>query len=260
MAGNDTWNPDQYDRFKAERQRPFFDLAAMVEPQPGMHVLDLGCGTGELTAILHSELGAAHTLGLDSSPAMLEKAEAHAIPDLTFEQRDIEEDLPAASYNLVFSNAALHWVADHARLLARLTQVLRPGGQVAIQVPANHNEATHSVAFEVATREPFRSALQGYTAPVHVLPPVDYARLLHALGYAEQRVELRVYRHILESRDAVVEWVKGTTLTVYREKLTDELYVKFLSEYRTQVCDRLSDDKPFFFPFSRILLWGQLQK
>ncbi len=260
MIKDDTWNPDQYDRFKAERQRPFFDLAAMVVPDPGMHVLDLGCGTGELTAILHRELGAAHTLGLDSSPAMLEKADALATPELTFERRDIKDDLPAAAYNLVFSNAALHWVPDHAGLLARLTGVLRPGGQVAIQIPANHHEITYTVAKQVAGSEPFRSALEGYTAPVHVLLPVDYSRLLHTLGYAEQRVELRVYGHLLDSRDAVVEWVKGTTLTVYRERLSDELYERFLSEYRARLLVELADDKPFFFPYNRILLWGQLQE
>ncbi len=257
MPNDDSWNPAQYDRFKAERQRPFFDLVEMIEARSGMHVVDLGCGTGELTAALHKRLRAAHTLGIDRSAAMLAKASPRGTTDLAFEQRDIGNQLPRAAYELVISNAALHWVPDHEKLLERLTSSLRPEGQLAVQVPANHTEATHRVAAQVAACDPFRSAMDGYVAPVHVLPPPDYARLLHALGYVRQRVELRVYGHILESRDAVVEWVKGTTLTVYRDRLSDQLYEHFLEEYRGRLFDQLADQRPYFFPFSRILMWAR---
>lgn len=253
----DAWNPAQYDRFKAERQQPFFDLVAMVRRRPDMSVVDLGCGTGELTAVLHGQLAAASTLGIDRSPAMLDQARAHAAAGLEFRAGDIGGDLPAGPYDLVISNAALHWLPDHARLIARLTGLLASGGQLAVQVPANHEQATHTVAARVAASEPFRSALGGWTAPVHVLPPVDYARLLHSLGYAEQCVELRVYGHVLESRDGVVEWVKGTTLTAYREHLTDDLYAAFVARYRAELLDELPDARPFFFPFSRILMWAR---
>lgn len=253
----DTWNPAQYDRFKAERQQPFVDLLAMVRPEPGMSVVDLGCGTGELTAMLHERLAAATTLGLDLSPAMLAKAAAHAGAGIEFRQADIGVTLPGGPYDLVFSNAALHWLPNHLQLLQRLTEVLSPSGQLAVQVPANHNEATHEVAARVAAMEPFRTALAGWTAPVHVLTPADYARALHGLGYAEQRVELRVYGHVLPQRDDVVEWVKGTTLTSYRERLADDLYDRFLAEYARLLAERLADTRPFFFPFSRILFWAR---
>ncbi len=254
---NDTWNPQQYDRFKAERQRPFFDLLAMIQPRSGMHIVDLGCGTGELTEAMHRRLEGAHTLGIDRSPAMLEQAEARGAADLAFELREIERELPRRAYDLVFSNAALHWTADHPSLMQRLTDCLRPNGQLAVQVPANHDQPTHTVAAEIAGRDPFREALGGYVAPVHVLEPAAYARLLHSLGYTEQRVELRVYGHILESRDSVVEWVKGTTLTVYKERLDAETYGRFLTEYRERLIAILADERPFFFPFSRILMWAR---
>src|SRR5690606_23062202 len=80
------WNPNQYDRFKAEREQPFFDLAALVQREPGMRVADLGCGDGRLTAWLHGELGASETLGIDSSAEMLAKSEAHRTEGVRFER------------------------------------------------------------------------------------------------------------------------------------------------------------------------------
>lgn len=257
MAKHDPWNADQYHRFRQQRSKPFYDLLQMVDRRPGMKVVDLGCGTGELTAELHRSLAAESTLGIDSSPAMLVEARKVEVPGLQFGEADIGTALPPGRFDLIFSNAALHWVPDHVEVLTRLTARLEPGGQLAVQVPANHTEASHTVATAVAATEPFRTALGGYTVPVHVLTPIEYANLLFELGYAEQRVELRVYGHVLENRDAVVEWVKGTLLTAYRQRLDEDLHASFVEEYRARLRQVLADTKPFFFAFSRILLWGQ---
>src|SRR5262249_42755330 len=109
----DAWNPAQYDRFRAERQQPFFDLLGLVRPQPGMRAVDLGCGTGELTSALHRRLGARETLGLDSSDAMIARSDRHAEPGLRFERGDIADFVASEPFDLVFSNAALHWLPDH---------------------------------------------------------------------------------------------------------------------------------------------------
>src|ERR1700690_2711917 len=110
------WDPAQYERFKAERSRPFFDLLALVRPRPGMRVVDLGCGTGELTSELHTKLGARETVGIDSSETMLAKASAFAAPGLRFERGEIEGWQPDAPFDLIFSNAALHWVEGQRAL------------------------------------------------------------------------------------------------------------------------------------------------
>ena len=118
------WNPEQYEQFKQERSQPFFDLMALVQPRPAMHVVDLGCGTGELTRLLHERLDAQETLGIDSSEAMLGKSSAFAGSGLSFEKRDLRDLPPAKRYDLIFSNAALHWVPDHEQTLAMLARQL----------------------------------------------------------------------------------------------------------------------------------------
>jgi trans-aconitate 2-methyltransferase len=251
------WNPDQYARFRDERSQPFFDLMALVQATPAMRVVDLGCGTGELTRHLHRHLGAAETIGLDSSPSMLARSAPFAGEGLRFEPGDIAAFAPEQPYDLVFSNAALHWVPEHPALLARLTAAVAAGGQLAFQVPTNDDQPSHRTAAEVAGEEPFRTALGGYVRPHTVLPPEEYARHLHRLGYREQHVRIQVYGHYLGARDEVVEWVKGSMLTDYQRRLPADLFDAFLARYRQLLLPRLEDTRPYFYPFKRLLAWAR---
>ncbi len=222
-------------------------------------MLDLGCGPGELTAVLHERLGAAETLGLDRSAAMLERSAAHARPGLRFEQGDLGrvggpgDDRP---WEVVFSSAALHWVDDHPALLARLTRSVAPGGQLAVQVPANFDHPSHRTADDVAAEAPFREALAGWTRGSPVLDPREYAEVLHRLGWARQHVRLVVYAHLLAGPEAVVDWVRGTLLTAFEERLGPALYARFVERYRQLLLERLRADRPYLYGFKRILFWA----
>jgi trans-aconitate 2-methyltransferase len=255
---SDTWDPAQYERFERERSAPFYDLLDLVQPLPGGRAVDLGCGTGALTRALHGRTGARSTLGLDSSPAMLERSGEHAGGGLTFERGDIAAWAPDRPVDLIFSNAALHWIDDHEALFARLTRALSAGGQLAVQVPANHDHPSHLVAERVAAEEPFRAALGGYVRRAPVLAPERYAQLLHHLGYGSQHVRLQVYLHVLPEAGAVFDWVKGTLLTDYERRLPKGVYEDFTARYRELLALELSDERPFGFSFKRILLWGRL--
>ncbi len=254
------WNPAQYERFKAERDVPFYDLMGMLEHEgpagATRRVVDLGCGTGELTSVLHARLGATETLGIDSSAEML--AKAPATPGVRFERHDIREFRPDGRFDVVFSNAALQWVDDHPSLFAELTKYVAPGGQLAVQMPANFDYPTHLVAAEVGAESPFAEAS---SAPLRkdfpLLAPEAYAKLLFDLGYEKQSVRLQVYSHLLPSRKDVVEWVKGSLLTEYRARLSPELYQQFLKRYEERLLPQLADTEPFFFPFNRVLIWGR---
>lgn len=253
----DAWNPDRYGAFTDERSRPFLDLLAMVREEPIERVLDLGCGTGRGSRQLHAHTGAASTLAIDRSDSMLERATQHDAHGLRFQRADVAEFAPAETFNLVFSNACLHWLDDHEMLWARLVDWVRPGGQLAIQIPANHTSVPHLTAGEVAAREPHRSALDGYERVSPVLEPGAYAELLHRLGAVEQEVALRVYPHLLDSREAVVEWMRGTTLTTYEERMSPEDFERFVADYERELLPRLPDERPFFYPFRRILMWAR---
>jgi trans-aconitate 2-methyltransferase len=249
MERADTWDPGQYRRFEAERDQPFHDLLAMVEIVPDGRVVDLGCGDGRLTALAHRSLGAASTVGIDSSAAML--ADAPAGDGLTFEQDDISVWSAPAFYDVVLSNAALHWVPDHAAVLGRWRDALRPGGQLAVQVPANSDHPSHVVVGAVA--DSLGIAVEPDPVAVNVLRPEDYAALLDDLGAVEQHVRLQVYVHHLASSADVVEWVKGTTLTRVKRATDAEGYERFLAAYRARLLDVIGDRSPYTYPFKRIL-------
>ncbi len=256
------WQPGQYARFADERSRPFYDLAGLVQPAGGMRAVDLGSGTGALTAWLHRELGAAETLGVDASDAMLAESAPHAGQGVRFEQADIVAFADACArdgrtFDLVFSNAALQWVDDHASLFPRVAALVAPGGQLAVQMPANDDHASHDVARELAHSERFAGPLGGYVRPDPVRTPEWYAEQLYALGFAEQHVRMVVYPHVLADSEGVVEWVKGSLLTAYRRRLDPATYETFLAAYREQLLARLGERAPYFYAFKRILLWGR---
>jgi trans-aconitate 2-methyltransferase len=258
----DTWDPAQYDKFEREREQPFFDLLALVRRRPSMRVVDLGCGTGKLTRALHEQLAARETVGVDRSDSMLAAAHDGApLPGLSFQSGTIESFVTQTSspapWDLILSNAALHWVDDHPTLIPRLAAALAPSGQLAFQIPAQHDALTHTIADELARLEPFASALNGWRRSQPVLTPDDYARLLYRCGFDDPKVHLIVYPHILASRGDVVEWVKGSLLTEYKRHLPDEVYDRFVGEYRERLLSQLEDARPFFYPFKRILCWGQ---
>jgi trans-aconitate 2-methyltransferase len=253
----DAWDPSQYERFQAEREQPFHDLLGLIRRRPAERIVDLGCGTGALTALLHRELSARETIGVDSSEAMLARANQLTVPGLRFVHADITDFAPAEPVDLVFSNAALHWVADHTGLFPRLANMLTPAGELAVQVPANFDHPSHTVAAALASREPFAGALGGYERAVPVLAPEAYAELLNRLGFVEQHVRLQVYAHLLSATSDVVEWVRGSLLTDYEARMPEDLFVTFVARYRELLLATLGDRRPYFYAFKRILLWAK---
>lgn len=253
----DPWNPDDYEKYRHERSQPFWDLAALVKQEPRMRVVDLGCGTGELTLGLHRKLAAKATLGVDTSAAMLERARGLSEPGLSFHCEDIAKYTPEEPVDLLFSNAALHWVPDHRTLIPRLARFVAPGGQIAIQVPANHDQPSHTVASRVASEEPFRTALGGFVMTSATLGPELYASLLWHCGFRDMHVRLQVYTHEMAAPENVVDWVKSTLLTAYQRRLSPELYERFLARYATLLLHEVQGGSPFLFTFKRILVWGR---
>ena len=241
------WNPDKYHQFQTQRSAPFFELIKLVNVRPEIRVVDLGCGTGELTRHLADTLPESDVLGLDSSPQMLERTQEYARPGLRFglgDQTELE-----GNWDLITSNAALQWSENHEKLIPDLFNHLNPGGQIAVQVPSNHNSTAHLTILEVAGMEPFVSALNGWTRQSPVLSIEAYAELLFREEAHDIVVFEKVYPHVLENADAIVEWISGTALLPYFERL-GELKEDFVNVIRRELNIAMPGE-PVFFPFRR---------
>lgn len=255
------WEPDRYERFKAQRAEPFWDLLELVHRGGIDRAVDLGCGTGELTVAAADQLGVGRMTGVDSSPAMLERAARHGRVAVDFVDGDIARWTSDGDHDLVLANAALQWVPDHRGVLERWVAALAPQGQLAVQVPANHDHASHLASVDVAHREPFASSFGGAPPadPVaaNVLTPESYATTLYELGLAEPHVRLQVYGHVFDSPADVVEWTRGTSLTRFFKQLPHELHEPFVDAYREELLSRIGTDGPYFYAFKRILIWAR---
>ena len=265
MATTD-WDPEQYAKFEQLRSRPFWDLAALIDTSnPVRTLVDLGCGSGELTAALATQLGATTTTGIDSSPAMLERAAASVSDHICFEPGDIAT-WTGDNVDIVIANASLQWVPDHAAVMERWVRSLRPGGQIAVQVPANADHPSHTCSAAVAQQEPFLSAFaasgDGTPPPdpvaENVLRPERYSELLYDLGVVDPHVRLQVYPQVMPSSAHVVEWTSGTSLTRFFKRLPDELHAPFVDAYRATLLAEIGEHEPYFYAFKRILMWGRI--
>lgn len=245
------WDPEQYHKFTEERFQPFEDLFLLVRPRKGICVVDLGCGTGELTCRLAERLPGSSILGIDVSLSMLEKAQQLTSENVSFRNDDVS--IISGRWDLVFSNAVLHWLDDHESLILRLFSLVAPQGQIALQIPSNNANPSHTSIIELAQEEPFRSALGGWVRRHPVLPIDRYAGLLHDAGAVNITVIEKVYLHTLSDADAVAEWTKGSTLVPYLERLPEDLREPFMDEYRKKL-RRVWPEAPVLYTFRRILI------
>jgi trans-aconitate 2-methyltransferase len=228
-----TWDPTAYLAFADERTRSARELLARIDLENPRCVADLGCGPGNSTALLARRWPDAALEGVDSSAEML--AEAKKSP---FAARWIEADIsdwrPAASYDVIYSNATLQWVADHPRLLPDIMSHVAKGGVFAFQVPRNFGEPCHTLIREVAADGPWASKLREVRDWWNVLEPEAYFAIVEPMARSVDIWETR-YVQALRGEDAVYRWMTGTGLRPFADALEGAEREAFLSEYRTRV-------------------------
>jgi trans-aconitate 2-methyltransferase len=250
-----TWNAGQYLRFADERTRPCRDLAAAVALEAPRRIVDLGCGPGNSTAVLAARWPAAEILGIDSSEAMIAAARRDA-PDRAWVVGDIASWSADEPYDLVFANAALHWVPDHAAQYPRLLAQAAPGGALAAQVPHNQDSPAHEAMRAVAARPAWQTHFAGGVRQWHV-HPVDFYYDLLAPRASRLDLWETEYLHVMADAAAIVEWYKGTGLRPFLDRLPDDAARKaFLDEYREAVAEAYPPrpDGRLLFPFRRLFL------
>jgi trans-aconitate 2-methyltransferase len=249
------WDPGTYLWFGRERGRPFFDLLSRVGADDPEFVADLGCGPGNLTAVLAARWPGARVLGVDSSPEMIEAARAElgapeaeaaegataqaaglraaAVPAglLEFRLADIRTWQPEQPVDVITCNAVLQWIPGHRELLTSWVRRLAPGGWLAFQLPGNFDQPSHTILRELAGTPRWRPLLEGVQLNRQAGDPADYLALLAAAGCEVDAWET-TYLHVLPGQDAVVDWYRGSGLRPVLSALRPAEAEEFLARYR----------------------------
>jgi trans-aconitate 2-methyltransferase len=253
MARNG-WDPSQYGKFAGDRLRPAFDLLRRVDVDHPSEVIDLGAGAGTVTRMLRERWPGAHITGVDASPEMLDAARAEN-PRATWVQADLASWRPAGPVDVLFSNAALHWLPSHHTLFPRLLQDVKPGGVLAVQMPRNFASPSHTLIVEAARSGPWRPRLEPLLRPVPVHAPEFYFDLL-APHTADVDIWETEYKHVLQGEHPVKEWVKGTWLKPLLDALDPVDRPAFEARYAdlTDAAYPRRPDGRTLFPFRRLFI------
>ena len=253
-----TWDPGHYLTYAGERGRPFVELLQRVAADHPATVVDLGCGPGNLTALLARRWPEATVTGLDSSPEMIEAARA-AEPGITFEVADLRDwvAVNSAPVDVLLSNATLQWLPGHLDLLPDLARRVAPGGWLAFQVPGNFGEPSHTIRTELAAEEPYAAHAAGVAVPSSH-DPATYLEALADLGCTVDAWET-TYLHVLTGEDPVFTWVTGTGARPTLQALPEGLREEFATEFRRRLAAAYPT-RPYgvVLPFRRIFVVAQV--
>ncbi|HSM85761.1 MAG TPA: methyltransferase domain-containing protein [Candidatus Limnocylindrales bacterium] len=249
------WWPELYLKFSDQRGRPAADLIAQVRLENPARVIDLGCGTGSSTEQVHRRWPLADITGLDSSEEMLAQAQK-AHPDWNWVRSYIERWQPEAPYDLVFSNAAFHWVPDHGILFPRLFSGVAPGGALAVQMPNNFDSPVHQAMKKVAADPRWRGALNGGSQRYGIEPAAFYYDLLRKSA-GQLDIWETEYLQVMNGPMAILDWIRGTGMRFYLERLPyDDQRRTFedlcMAEFETLY--RPNDQGKVLFPFKRMFM------
>lgn len=250
-----TWNPAQYLKFADQRNQPCHDLLAHIALDNPRRLIDIGCGPGNSTSAVAKRWSQADITGLDSSTDMIEAARKSS-PQIHWQVGDIATWEPSQPYDLIFSNAALHWVPDHVAIYPRLFQYVAAGGALAVQVPANFDAPAQRLMRELAASATWKKQFSAGLREWYVHESSCYYEWLAPIA---THLDLWVteYMHVLSGPEAIVEWYKGTGLRPYLDLLSDSAdRERFLSDYRMLIekeYHRQSDGR-VLFPFRRLFL------
>ena len=252
------WNPDQYHLYSDHRLRPAMDLLSQVQLVKPLVIYDLGCGSGNVTALLSKKWNESIVVGVDSSDEMLAKAKED-YPAIEWQKSDISAFNPSSAGHLIFSNAALHWLDDHETLLPSLLKRLIPGGVLAVQMPNNFQAPSHQLLYDLAQSDRWQSKVGHLVRPAPVHKLEWYYDLLSPM-VANLNLWETSYFQVLEGKNAVLEWTRGTALRPFLAALSgEEERHSFEEEYASRLMEAYphQEDGSTLYPFSRLFIVAQ---
>ncbi len=254
MTASVSWDPERYLAFESERLRPALDLLARIPLANPREIADLGCGAGNVSAYLLRRFPDAHITGVDSSAEMLAQAAA-TLPDATWLKSDIATWEPEARPDLIYSNAALHWIPNHAEQFPRLLDRLARNGVLAVQMPQSRHGIWRDTLRVVAAEGPWAGALSSVIGPGNVLSASEYYRLLSPRA---RRLDIweSEYLHNLQGDDPVAAWTQGAGLRPALAALDAKTGAAFYEAYRLRLRQAYMPevDGRTLFPFRRLFV------
>lgn len=255
-----TWDANLYLKFADARLRPALDLMGRLDPangtRPGHAIYDLGCGAGNITRLLAERFPEAPVVGIDSSDEMLAKARTQTVDKrVTFTKGDLPHFKPGLPAAILYSNAAYQWIEGHIDMFPGLLKLLPSGGQLAIQMPRNHDAPSHALMHSAAKAGPWRDKLAKVGGIRSVFDPARYYDVLKPLC-SDLDVWESIYQQPLTGKDPVAQWTAGTGLRPYMAVLDEEerkgfydTYAKLLAEAYPMRADGIT-----LFPFRRLFI------
>ncbi|MBS0336875.1 MAG: methyltransferase domain-containing protein [Proteobacteria bacterium] len=252
-----SWDPAQYLKFAGERLRPAIDLLAHIPAPAPETVVDLGCGAGNLTPLFQERWPQARITGVDSSPEMLAKARADH-PKAAFVQADVGTWRPERPVDVLYSNATIHWLEGHEVLIPGLLEAVKPGGWLAIQMPRNFGEPSHTCVTDTIEQGPWRARLEPHLRRAPVAEPRRYWQMLHDKVAALEIWETQ-YIQVLKGDNPVAEYVKGSWLKQFLDRLQEPERSAFEADYRARVRSvyPVESNGATLFPFRRVFIVAQ---
>ncbi|MFN4063715.1 MAG: methyltransferase domain-containing protein [Parazoarcus communis] len=247
------WDPDRYLAFGDLRSRPALDLLARIPLSAPSRIVDLGCGPGTVTTLLRQRWPEARLTGVDRSAEMLARAAA-LDGGVEWVEADLSSWQGEPSFDLIFSNAALHWLDGHAELFPRLQSMLAPGGVLAVQMPANFDADSHRLIRELAASSRWRDRVAN--ARMGSVLTVEAYHDLLAGGFQSVEIWETRYLQVLRGEDAVLQWLSGTTLLPYLDCLSDDERDVFIGQLRPLLRQAypMRGDGRVLFPFKRVFM------
>jgi trans-aconitate 2-methyltransferase len=249
-----SWNPAQYLKFASARARPAIDLLNQIDASDPSIVYDLGCGAGNITLLLEQRWPQARIIGVDDSQEMLAQAATRS-DRIEWSLQSVANWNASQLADVIFSNATLHWIPQHEILFPRLANQLRRNGILAVQMPRNFDAPSHTLITETVLRGPWRSRLEPLLMHNPVNTPQDYFAILQNQAASLDIWETE-YLHVLEGKDPIKEWTKGTWLKRFLDALEEPQKSEFEHDYAERV--RLAypplPDGRTLFPFRRLFI------
>lgn len=269
-----TWNPDLYERFKVFRFQAFYDLEKKITTEKPGSVIDIGCGSGQLTRFLHDKRESAFTIGVDASAEMLAKGKEYEDDTFILEQLDCNslcsggyfvnewtnppfkadcKDYLDRSYDLVVSNACLQWLPNHELVMRKMCQLVKPGGELAIQIPYNHVHYQQTILNKIMAESPYKEISEGYQYRSHCLLPERYAEILYEEGIEDAEITMKYYSMAATASD-IATFSQSTVCQRFLQYLSGEKQKDFMAEYEKRLEERKTGE---LFTFARLFMVGR---